>query len=263
MKELRQNYKDTTYQEALQAGCDMFQLKYDGWWVRNGLRAGVGTVFTDTNRELPKFAFNTPANPITADLIGELMHGTNWAQKQELKGKQFIYDIWHLNGTDLESMSYRDRYALLKTVMPFMPLGFMRVPNFPMTQYDNIWNTFVACGGYEGVVFRRTSDTVGATLLRMKATVTDEYRCTGFEPGKDGKFEDTLGTLLAETKNGHPARCGGGLSNEQRDEIWKNPREYLGRWFEVEGKKRFEETGLLRHPNFVRWKSDASRVNAG
>lgn len=257
MKELRQTYKDATLQDALTKGCDMLQLKYDGWWARSEIRAGIGAVFSDTNRELEKFAFRTPANPLTADLISELMHGTNWAQKEELKGKQFVYDIWHLNGQDLESLSYRDRYGLLKTVMPFLPPGFIRVPNFPIDQFKNIWQIFVVDGGYEGVVFRKASGTVGETLYRMKASVLDEYQCTGFEQG-EGRLEGTLGTILAVTKTGHPARVGGGLSDAHRREIWDNPKEFLGRWFEVEGKKRFEETGLLRHPNLVRWKEKPS-----
>lgn len=257
MKELKQTYKDSTYQEALAFGCDMLQLKYDGWWARNELRAGVGAVFTDTNRELTKFAFRTPANPVTADLIGELMHGTNWAQKEELKGKQFIYDIWHLNGDDLENFPYRERYALLKTVLPFLPATFIRVPNFPINRFEDIWKLFVVEGGYEGVVFRKSLATVGQTVFRMKASVLDEYLCTGFEQG-EGRLSDTLGTILAQTKNGHPARVGGGISDGHRREIWDNPKEFLGRWFEVEGKKRFEETGLLRHPNLVRWKEKPS-----
>jgi len=259
MKELRQNYKDGTYQDAVRNGCDMFQLKYDGWWARNEIRSGVGAVFSETNRELSKFAFSTPTNPLTCDLIGELMHGTNWAQKEELKGKQFLYDIWHLNGQDLEDVSYRDRYALLKTVMPFLPPGFIRVPNFPIANFENIWKTFVVDGGYEGVVFRKTNDKVGATLLRMKAVVTDVYKCTGFEQG-EGRLSGTLGTILAVTKTGHPARVGGGISDAHRKEIWENPKDFLDRWFEVEGKKRFEETGLLRHPNLVRWKEKPPTV---
>jgi hypothetical protein len=261
MKELRQNYKDATLQDATRYGCDVFQLKYDGWWSRNEIRLGVGTVYSDTNRELTKFGFHTPANPLTTDLIGELMHGTNWAQKEQLKGKCFLFDIWHLNGEDLEAMPYRDRYSLLKTVTPFLPPQFIRVPNFPISQFASIWQTFVTDGDYEGVVFRKSQGKVGDTLYRMKATVTDEYECTGFEQG-EGKFEGTLGSILARTKYGNNAKVGGGLSNEQRREIWDNPKEFLGRWFEVEGKKRFEETGLLRHPNFVRWKGDSSRVSS-
>jgi hypothetical protein len=260
MRTARQEYKESLYEEALDLKCDSFQLKYDGWWSRTEIHAGVGRVFTRTERELDDFLFhsNQPGS-----FIGEIMYGTNWAQNPARLGKVFLFDVWRLGDTDLEHLPYKTRFQLLKSAQPFLPENYLRVNFYPIRDFRSVWDSQVVNGDFEGVVFRRSTDTVGATLLRLKKEVHDEYICLGYEEGQ-GKYTGTLGALHFGTKedpthkvfvdSGHPATVGGGFTDEQRKHIWNNKEDYLGKWFEVVGKQRFETTGLLRHPNFTRWK---------
>ena len=48
---------------------------------------------------------------------------------------------------------------------------------------------------------------------------------------------------------------GGGFDDQQRAEIWNNQPLYLGKWFEIEARAKFE-SGSYRHPNFIRWRND-------
>jgi hypothetical protein len=260
MRTSRQEYKDANLEEALKAGCDTLQLKYDGWWARMEVIAGDLKIYTRTGRHLPDFDRILP-EPINTTIIGELMYGTNWSQRPALQGKLFAFDCWSAEHVDLEGIEYGTRYQVLKSVLPFLGPSVVRIPNFPIDDYTNIWKTFIASGEYEGLVFRRKKDAVGATLLRQKNLITDEYTCLALLEG-EGKHQGRLGSVVCgdasgqplRTADGRPATCGGGFDDEEREAILKNPTAYIGRKFEVEGKARFSDSGLLRHPNFVRWK---------
>lgn len=258
MRTSRQDYADSNIEEARKKGCDTLQLKYDGWWARTEIIGGEAIVYSRTARPLTSF----PADPsITATIIGEYMFGTNWSQKPQLQGKTFAFDLWASNGVDLEGRPYKERYALLKTILPFLPPTYLRVANFNIEDYEDIWRTFVASGEYEGVVFRRRQDTVGSLLLRQKNTITDEYTCLKILKG-EGKHAERCGSVIIGDISGRPlftsdrspATVGGGWDDDEREDMIKNPQNYEGRRFEVEGKARFSDSGLLRHPNFIRWK---------
>jgi hypothetical protein len=260
MRTSRQDYRDALYKDAILARCDSFQLKMDGWWSRTEIIGGELKVYTRTGRLLPDFN-QTLSQKINATIIGELMYGTNWSQKPQLQGKVFAFDIWQADSTDLEASPYKTRYALLKAVLPFLPPTYIRVQNFDISTYDSVWNDLVATGQYEGVVFRRKDDTVGATLLRQKNVLTDEYTCLGILEG-DGKHAGRCGSVVIGdafgnplfSSSGDPATVGGGFDDDEREDMFKRPLFFVGRKFEAEGRGRFPETNLLRHPNFVRWK---------
>lgn len=260
MRTTRQQYIDATYEEAIKAHCDTIQLKFDGWWFRIEIVEGVGTCYTRTGRPLPDFNFTLPSK-VNATLIGEGMYGTNWSQKPNLQGRIFVFDIWTADGVDLEGVAFGERYKLLKATMPFLPSNFIQVANFNIDQYEAVWKMFVESGEFEGVVFRRRNATVGVPVLRQKLTQQDTYTALDFVEG-EGKHAGRLGaTVIGDVtgrglygSSGLPATVGGGWDDEEREEIWNNKEKYKGRKFEVEGRTRFPDSGLLRHPNFVRWK---------
>lgn len=247
MRTTRQVYIDSNFQAAREAGCDTVQLKYDGWWARWEITKGDAHVFTQTGRELPAYAFTTYADT-TCTIIGELMHGTNWAQDPRLKGKTFAFDIWGVDGVDLEGQPYKDRYNILRAVLKRLPGTFIRVDNFPIFDYETVWRRFVTDGDFEGVVFRYSKARIDTPIYRQKDVVVGTEVAATFEEG-EGKFEGMVGTVVCQSG----ARVGGGWDNDERIDMWTNQEKYRGRSFEVEGRKRFVETGLLRHPNFVRW----------
>lgn len=120
-----------------------------------------------------------------------------------------------------------------------------------------------------------------AVWMKMKAEETEDLVVIGAYPGEPHtKYEHCLGGLVLD-RNGVNVRVGGGFTDAEREEIWaqfekdlakidpskitmdKTARIFnpgtgmgvLGRLLEVE----FHEVtpdGSLRHPRFVRWRSD-------
>lgn len=249
MKTSRQLYKDAKYDEALAAGCDVVQLKYDGWWARIEIEHGKGQVFSETGRHLPRFDFTLVTAPLTLTLVGELMYGTQWAKDPGREGKIFLFDCWRYEEKDTEAYSYRDRFALIKSLQPHLPLNFEKVQNYKIGDYTHLWKELVETKKFEGVVFRNSKHPAGAPLMRHKNVFTEDVRIVGFKAG-NGKHAGRLGSLLCTTIAGYPIDIGGGLDDAARDEIWRNQDSYLGRYAQIEGRARFT-SGALRHPNLV------------
>jgi ATP-dependent DNA ligase len=121
-----------------------------------------------------------------------------------------------------------------------------------------------------------------AVWMKLKSEETEDLTVIGAYPGEPHtKYENCLGGLVLD-RNGVNVRVGGGFTDVEREEIWAqfekdlakidpsqiamdktariyNPGNFsmgvLGRLLEVE----FHEVtpdGSLRHPRFVRWRSD-------
>ena len=251
MKLTRQDYIDSNIDDARKAGYDCFQLKYDGWWTRAPFINGMFTMASQTERE---FRSGSVSTGLTATPIGEFMQGTQWSQQPAHKDKFYIFDLWELKGVDLESASYRDRYALLKSIKHDLPIWCEIVATYPLASFEAVWSMYVATGLFEGVVFRNSYAPVVGPILRQKRDVEKTVTCIGFMEG-NGKHTGRLGAIVIDEKtaDGSNATVGGGFSDEDRDYIWTHQNEFLGRKCDIIGKPGFE-SGLLRHPNFLRWK---------
>lgn len=89
--------------------------------------------------------------------------------------------------------------------------------------------------------------------MKIKENHTEDWPCVGFYKGT-GRNSNRLGGIIINRK-GVEVRVGGGFSDEQREEIWKNQMNY----FHMTAEGNFQEVtkdGSLRHPNFVRWRPD-------
>lgn len=247
----RQDYKDATYEEARDAGYDVLQLKYDGWWARVEIKAGKGDIYSRTSRLVTSITTNPD---VDGTFIGEYMFGTQWSQDPSRQGKIFLFDVWRLGNTHLATYTYRDRYGILRANHALLGVPFELVLNYPILSYDNVWSTQVESGQYEGVVFRRRLAPVDDLILRHKITITEDVQIIDFVEG-EGKHTGRLGALCCRTRAGVEVRVGGGLDDKAREDIWANQSAYLGRWCTIEGRARFE-SGALRHPNFVCWRDD-------
>lgn len=247
----RQDYKNSTFAEAREAGCDCFQLKYDGWWAGIRCLDGTASIYSQTGR----LVTTLPIDPlIYGTFIGEFMHGTQWAQKQDRKGKVFLFDCWNINGQDTSAFPYRERYNLCRVNLPLFGERFRLVQNYPISVYQQTWDSLVATSEYEGVVFRRSNGPVSDTLHRQKRTITVDGIVVGFEPG-EGKHLGRLGAIRVRLPSGTIVSVGGGFSDTERELIWQSQSQYLGRTAELKGNAEFE-SGSVRHPNFVRWRED-------
>lgn len=248
----RQPYRDGTLDEATKKHYDIVQLKYDGWWDRIEINDGLIQHYSQSGRLFKEQRIDDRA--LSCTLIGEHMIGTQWSQDPGRLGVTFLFDCWRWEQLDLKSLSYFDRYRVMRIAPTRLPETFKAVQCYKTAQRDELWSVQVESGAFEGLVYRRGCDDVTHTILREKRIITDELCCTGFEGGL-GKFEDTLGAIIARTKDDVEIRVGGGFTDDERHQIWDARPFYLGRWFEVEARARFE-SGSLRHPNFVRWRLD-------
>jgi ATP-dependent DNA ligase len=93
----------------------------------------------------------------------------------------------------------------------------------------------------------------------MKAQATYDYVCMGFEQSDADSFKgwavkSVIGGLYIKGKLERVTTVSG-ITHEQRAEFFRHPKRYIGRVFEAEGKALFSN-GALRHPNFLRWRSD-------
>lgn len=248
-----QKYVDSDYKLATAAGCDLLQPKYDGWWTRLELFAGICLVYSATERLLDTW----PCDPsLSMTLIGEYMYGTQWAQDPTRKGLVYLFDCWALDGASLSGCEYRARYSVLTAYQKYFPKNFRHVDNFRIDTYENIWQACVENGDFEGVIFRKSKDLIDCTIYRQKLIVTIDLEVVGFKPGKpDGKYANLLGSVIGRTKDGVTVDVGGGWSDQQRIQIIDNQEVYLGLWFECEGRRQFA-SGSIRHPNFLRWRED-------
>jgi hypothetical protein len=256
MKYERQTYKDLDIGEALEAGFDVTQLKYDGIW------AAVHVEPTCMDKNLAKYYSREgqyKGQKLTSlppgVYLGEYMYQSQWAQTPELRDKCFLFDIVDLEGEDLRELTYRERYRQLKIVAKDLH-WFPIVENFPIAAAFDLWERNVATRKFEGLVFRRASDTYYADLARHKIDITGDYFICRFYPGT-GKYSDSLGAIGVSSERFGPElmRVGGGFSDALRRELWNNQAKYLGRCVEVVGKARFD-SGALRHPNFSHFRTD-------
>lgn len=120
----------------------------------------------------------------------------------------------------------------------------------------------VEAEGHEGLMIntanghyqtKRTND-----LLKVKSFKSGDLLCTGVEEGS-GQNEGRLGAILIDYKGG-TTKVGSGFSHVEREHLWNNPNEIIGKIVEV---KYFEEskdskTGQvsLRFPTFVTVRHD-------
>lgn len=84
---------------------------------------------------------------------------------------------------------------------------------------------------------------------------TVDAKISGFEEGT-GEKSGTLGAVLIESSDGvYLGKSGSGFSDAQRDRIWNNQGDWLGRTIEVEG-RGIGSQGHIRMPIFKRDRSD-------
>lgn len=108
--------------------------------------------------------------------------------------------------------------------------------------------------------------------MKLKPYVDVTVKITGFYEG-EGKNKGRLGGVIGEGNDLDPrsntyknikTECGGGWSDELREDIWKNQKAYLGRLIEVRGldftqdkkRKANDDTWAIRHPRFRGFRDD-------
>lgn len=93
-------------------------------------------------------------------------------------------------------------------------------------------------------------------LMKFKTFHTQDCKVVGFYSGEaDGKYANTLGGLSLIQENGKPCDMGSGFSDADRDYIWNNQSEFLGRIVETQYQELTPDD-IMRFPTFIRWRND-------
>mgnify|MGYP002661731694 CR=1 FL=1 len=90
-------------------------------------------------------------------------------------------------------------------------------------------------------------------LMKFKTMVSQDCEITGFYEGEPGKHEGRLGGLVLRQENGLACDVGSGFGDEDRDYIWQNKKEFLGRVIEVKYQELTAD-GIMRFPVFMRFR---------
>ncbi len=169
----RQPYVESTFADALSAGCNIVQPLLGGEWCRVIVARGHAKVLTynfhsstdtDTTRSLSDFACNPEA---CCYLIGDYFGPPRSVQKI------VIWDCWsickveeegpRLHETPIWDMSYRDRFSFAKMQVKLIGAPLSIVPNFPIGEAQNVWDNNDE-PHWRGVVYRNSMATAKASI---------------------------------------------------------------------------------------------------
>jgi len=93
-------------------------------------------------------------------------------------------------------------------------------------------------------------------LLKFKTMQSQDCEIIGFYEGTAGtRNEGRLGGFLLRQENGLECECGTGFSDDDRDYIWANQSEFLGKTAEVKYQEMTNHD-IMRFPVFMRYRND-------
>lgn len=163
-----QTYTTSTLADAVQAGCNCVQRKYDGQWVRIEASKGTLRLYDPRGLRLDHGFVET-----FGDRIPDAVCGTFIGNLLLDHSRIVLWDCWAVcNGDELrvsyqpvEDLAYKERYALLVNQARVLVTGrvpFSVIANHPITMSSVIWTDEAphTCG----LVFRKTTDPVNAGL---------------------------------------------------------------------------------------------------
>ncbi len=205
-----------------------------------------------------KTVLDLPNFPLKTVVLGEFMFGSQWAQHRDRAGKIFIFDCVCFYGKDVRDEPYRERLLMARQIVEETGFPLVLVKNYPISMFARVWDALQTARDFEGLVFRNWSHPYDTAVGRIKLDVNDDFVIMDVVEGK-GKHAGKMGALVVgKYVNGELTSVmsvGGGFSDDARDYFWLRRNTCKGWVVEVTGKARFE-SGALRHPNFVKIRTD-------
>lgn len=133
--------------------------------------------------------------------------------------------------------NYLETFTVGEFVRPVPVLGTADKAGIPA------WSDYATAQGFEGVMLNDPHAKYEAKrtkgLLKVKKMHTADLLVVGFEEAIDGKNRGGLKSLIVQLDEDNTFNVSSGLTEEQREHIWNNQDEYLGKIIEI---KFFEET---------------------
>ena len=110
--------------------------------------------------------------------------------------------------------------------------------------------------GLEGAVIKKPYNIYefkrSNTWIKIKPSETHDLTITGIKEGT-GRLNGTTGSIIVDYNGVEVAVSG--MTDKMREEIWKNPDDFINMTAEIEAHETTED-GSLRHPRVVRFRLD-------
>jgi len=245
-----QKYRNhQTVEEAVDAGYDLVQPKWDGHFAEIVVQNGRASVYGRTGTLMATIP--CPGYTGSIVLLGEYLHGTQRAKADTSPCRLVVFDCVADGG-------YRARCAIAASVVESIP-GTRMAECHSASIASEIWQSFVVDAGGEGLVFRRSADGWrSSTIGRVKSQPTLDYVVISVAEG-DGRNAGRMGAiscgLYEENILIERVSVGGGWTDTQREQVWDARDTIIGSVVEVRGYSVFA-SGSMRHPQFSRWRPD-------
>lgn len=151
-------FVESTLREAIDAGCDCAQIKYDGIFAQFATAHGEFSAVTGEKRDPDRY--NSISDGITCTLIGCYLPTIP---------RFFVHDCWLVeepegNVVDLRHEGYRTRYVAARLQVLLLKGPFQLVQNHPIGHAPSLWESLGEVPHAKGIVFRRSTDQVGVQL---------------------------------------------------------------------------------------------------
>lgn len=158
------------------------------------------------------------------------------------------------------TLKYKERIGLVSKVKH----SFLKQVSYnTMYSKEDVTKYFktLLAEGFEGLMlkdadglykWKRVQISTGI-MMKLKSSFTEDCKVVKFEEG-EGRLQGKLGKLIVDFR-GVEVGVGTGLTDEEREEIWKNKKKYLHKFVEIKGMEITSDKSV-RHPVFIRWRFD-------
>lgn len=253
-------------------GYRCFAIIRDGEATLYSRNGSVYKNFPSIKASLEKLA----SDPSIGDLIldGEIMSDDFQSMQQSAfaskRGttvgdvKFFIFDTLDLREWDSNKFkeSKSDRVSRLNNIALDFDDNLLLVDQDLVTDKQQVLDLEVQymALGYEGVMIvpnipyykgRKSNK-----LMKFKTMKSQDCEIVGFYEGTQGtKHEGRMGGIVVKQENGLQCECGSGFSDDDRDYMWNNKDEFLGRKVEIKYQE-LTNHDIMRFPIFMRFRDD-------
>lgn len=157
-----QDVVNSTYADAVAAGCDMVQHKLRGRWGRLVLSRGSARVYGPTGDLLTDFSITNQEKVCV--LIGDLYTPPLHPSVQFV-----VWDCWATGSEDgdtlrpdfveIDRYPYRDRLGIAKQIVQHLGTPFFSIKSYRIADAQALWSALpLEPDKYSGLVYRKSSD---------------------------------------------------------------------------------------------------------
>jgi DNA ligase 1 len=167
--------------------------------------------------------------------------------------------------TDIFTRTAAQRYEDLSAIFSIIPKNTTNLVMVPHTLVHDLPAVLDAeekyvAAGYEGAMVNPNipyyRGKKSNKMLKFKTFQSMEGKViTCYEGSADSKYVGTLGGITVLQENGVQCDVGSGFSDEERNTIWRNQTQVIGRTMEIKYQELTPDL-RMRFPVFKRWRTD-------